>query len=71
MPPGHEAKTIGEKKYCIDLSIGARKANSVMVMIITHIAYIVCFVTNDAWHSYDVISVCKIHHRFDRISYFA
>ena len=41
MTHGHEAKIIGEKKYCIDLSIGARKANSVMVMIIIHIAYII------------------------------
>ena len=48
MPPGQEAKTIGEKKYCIDLSIGARRTNSVMVMIIIHIAYITCIVTIDA-----------------------
>ena len=68
MPHGHEAKIIGEKKYCIDLSIGARKANSVMVMIIIHIAYINCLVTNDAWHSYDVIGVYKIHHGAGRIS---
>ena len=25
-----------------------------MVMIIIHIAYITCSVTNDAWHAYDV-----------------
>ena len=31
--PGQEAKTIGVKKYCIDLSIGARKTNSVMLAI--------------------------------------
>ena len=67
MPPCEEAKTIGEKKYCIDLSIGARKANSVMVMIIIHIAYITGFVTNDAWHAYDIIVDYKIHHRAGRI----
>ena len=42
-----------------------------MVMIIIHIAYITCLVTNDAWHAYDVIGVYKIHHRAGRISYFA
>ena len=42
-----------------------------MVMIITHIAYITCLVTNDAWHAYDVIGVYKIHHQAGRISYFA
>ena len=26
-----------------------------MDMIIIHIAYITCLVTNDAWHAYDVI----------------
>ena len=26
-----------------------------MVMIIIHIAYIIWLVTNDAWHTYDVI----------------
>ena len=26
-----------------------------MVIIIIHIAYITCLVTNDAWHAYDVI----------------
>ena len=31
-----------------------------MVMIIIHIAYITCLVTNDAWHAYDVIGVYKI-----------
>ena len=42
-----------------------------MVMIIIHIAYITCLVTNDAWHAYDVIGVYKIHHGAGRISYFA
>ena len=42
-----------------------------MVMIILHIAYITCLVTNDALHAYDVISVYKIHHRAGAISYFA
>ena len=42
-----------------------------MVMIITHIAYITCFVTYDAWHSYDVIGVYKIHFRAGGISSFA
>ena len=42
-----------------------------MVMIIIHIAYITCLVTNDAWHAYDVIVVYKIHHRAGRISHFA
>ena len=42
-----------------------------MVMIIIHIAYITCLVTNDAWHAYDVIGVYKIHLRAGGISYFA
>ena len=42
-----------------------------MVMIIVHIAYITCLVTNDAWDAYDVIRVYKIHHGAGRISYFA
>ena len=42
-----------------------------MFMIIIHIAYITCLVTNDAWHPYDVIGVNKIHHRAGQISYFA
>ena len=42
-----------------------------MVMIITHISYISCLVTNDAWHAYGAIAVYKIHHRAGRISYFA
>ena len=42
-----------------------------MVMIIIHIAYITCSVTNDAWHGYGVIVVYKIHHGASRISYFA
>ena len=42
-----------------------------MVMIIIHIAYITCLVTNDAWHVDDVIGVYKIHLRAVGISYFA
>ena len=42
-----------------------------MVMIIIHIAYITCLVTNDAWHAYGVIAVYKIHHGAGGISYFA
>ena len=42
-----------------------------MVMIIIHIAYITCLVTNDASHAYDVIGVYKIHLRAGGISYFA
>ena len=42
-----------------------------MVMIIIHIAYITCLVTNDAWHGYDVIGVYKIHLRAGGILYFA
>ena len=42
-----------------------------MVMIIIHIAYITCFVTNDSWHAYGVIVVYKIHQGAGRISYFA
>ena len=42
-----------------------------MVMIIIHIAYISCLVTNDGWHAYDVIGVYKIHLRAGGISYFA
>ena len=41
-----------------------------MVMIIIHIAYITCLVTNDAWHAYDVIGVYMIHLRAGGISYF-
>ena len=40
-------------------------------MIIIHIAYITCLVTNDACNPYDVICVYKIHDRFGDISYFA
>ena len=39
-------------------------------MIIIHIVYITCLVTNDALHAYDVIGVYKIHHVSGRISYF-
>ena len=60
--PGQNNKTIGPKKYCLDKLIGARKTNSVMVMIIIHIGYITCLVTNDAWHAYDVIKDYKILH---------
>ena len=42
-----------------------------MLMIIIHIAYITCLVTNDAWHAYDVMGVYQIHHGAGRISYFA
>ena len=42
-----------------------------MVMIIIHIVYITCLVTNDAWHAYDVIGVYKINDGANRISYFA
>ena len=42
-----------------------------MVMIIIHIGYITCLVTNDAWHAYDVIGVYEIHHGAGLISYFA
>ena len=42
-----------------------------MVMIIIHIAYITCLVTNDALHNYDVIGIYKIHLRAGRISCFA
>ena len=31
-----------------------------MVMIITHIAYIICLVTNNAWHAYDAIVFYEI-----------
>ena len=60
MPPGQNDKTIGSKIYYFDKLIGTRKTNSVMVMVILHIAYISSLVTNDAWHTYDVIGVCKI-----------
>ena len=42
-----------------------------MFMIIIHIAYTTCLVTNDAWHAYEVIIVYKIHHRSGEISYLA
>ena len=69
-PPGQKEKTIGQKKYCIDYSIGARKSNYFMVMMITHMAYNTCSVTNDAWHTYDVIGVYKIQHGAGSASYF-
>ena len=40
-------------------------------MIIIHIAYITCLVSNDAWHANGIIVVYKIHHGAGRISYFA
>ena len=40
-------------------------------MIIIHIAYITCLVTNDALHAYNVIGVYRIHHGAGRISCFA
>ena len=42
-----------------------------MVMIIIHIAYITCLVTNDAWHAHDVIWIYKIHQRAGEILYFS
>ena len=42
-----------------------------MVMIIIHIAYITCLVSNDAWYAYDVTGVYKVHLRAGGISYFA
>ena len=42
-----------------------------MVMIIIHIAYITCLITNDAWHAYDAIGVYTIQLRAGGISYFA
>ena len=65
------ANSVGQKKYCFDKSIGARKTNSVMVIIIIHIAYITCIVPNDAWRAYDEIGVYNIHLRAGGISYFA
>ena len=62
MPPDQNDKTIGPKIYYFDKLIGTRETNSVMVMFIIHIAYITCLVTNDAWHTYDVIGVYKILH---------
>ena len=41
-----------------------------MVMIIIHIAYITCVITNDASHAYGVIVVYKTHDGAGRISYF-
>ena len=40
-------------------------------MIIIHIAYITCLVTNDAWHAYDVIGIYKIHHGAGLVAYFS
>ena len=40
-------------------------------MIIIHIAYVSCLVTNDAWHAYDVIRVYKIHDRAGEMSHIA
>ena len=42
-----------------------------MVMIIIHIAYITCLVTNDLWHAYHVIGVFMIHLRAGGMSCFA
>ena len=42
-----------------------------MVKIIIHIAYITSLLTNDAWPTYDVIGVYKIHLSAGGISYFA
>ena len=67
IPPGQNKKTIGPKKYFFDKLIAARKTNSVMVMIIIHIACISCLVTNNAPHAYHVIVVYKILHGARRI----
>ena len=67
MPPGQNDKTIGPKIYYFDKLIGTRETNSVTVMFIIHIAYITCLVTNDAWHTYDVIGVYKILHGVGQI----
>ena len=40
-----------------------------MAMIIIHLVYITCLVTNDAWHAYDVIGIYKLNHEADRVSY--
>ena len=58
MPPGQKDQTI----YYFDKLIGTPKTYSAMVMFIIHLAYITCLVTNDAWHTYDVIGVNKIRH---------
>ena len=71
MLPWSIGQYVGQKTYCIDLSIDARKSNSVMVRIIIYIVYMTCLVTNDTWHAYDVIGVDKIHLRAGGISYFA
>ena len=42
-----------------------------MFMIIINFSYITCLVTNDAWHTYNVIGVYEIHHGAGEISYFA
>ena len=42
-----------------------------MVMIIIHIVYITCLVTNVACDAYDEIGFYKIHHGAGRISYYA
>ena len=41
-----------------------------MVIIIIHMAYITCLVTNDDWHSYAVIWVYKILHGAGLVSCF-
>ena len=41
-----------------------------MFMIIIHVAYITCLVTNDDLHAYIIMGVYKIHHGAGRISYF-
>ena len=62
MPPGQKDLTIGPKIYYFDKLIGTPKTNSVVIMFIIHFAYITYLVTNDAWHTYDVIGVNKIRH---------
>ena len=39
-----------------------------MVMIIIHIAYTNCLVTNDVWHAYEVIRVYKVHRYITELS---
>ena len=65
--PGQNDKAIGSKIYYFDKLIDTRKTNSAMVMFIIHVAYITCLVTNDAWHTYDVIGVYTILHGPDQI----
>ena len=67
MPPGQNGKTIGSKKHYFDKIIGTGETNSVIGIIIRHIAYITFLVTNDTLHIYYVIGVYKILHGADQI----